>query len=1815
MGNNYSNRKMVLSLLNFDLSKITSSTARFYQAIMMFFVLFLINTSITHAQLPTSFQQVDLLTGLSNATTMQFAQDGRIFILDRYGEVIIYKTDTQTSVSAGTLPVYHEFEDGLLGIAFDPNFLTNNYIYLHYSVIGVDKNRVSRFTMNGDILDLNSEVIILDWAVQRIVSFHSGGDMEFDSQGNLYIATGDNTNHGNYSKQHETKVEESAEKSSSNTNDLRGKILRIKPQSNGTYTIPTGNLFPVGTANTRPEIYVMGARNPYRISIDKTNTDWLFWGEVGPDANAASTTGPEGLDELNLVKTAGNYGWPYFSGEDNDAYEMLHRNPSPFYNNPAAPENTSPLNTGLTILPASEPAWLEFFHECYLAGPVYHHNAGLTDLQRFPVDFDEHFFYYDFNTSQIWAVEMDIQGNIVSNEQFAPLVFPDSKNGFIDMEMGPDGKMYILAYGAGCCPENVGTGRLLRVDYTGVTTNAPPTVNIGSNVTSGALPLTVNFSSAGTTDPNGDSPLTYEWDFDGDGFVDSIAENPTHVYNSAGTFNVQLKVDDGNGGVGVNNLTIYAGNTAAEFSYTSPVDGGFIDWGDDIDLNLTVTDQEDGSTGSGIDCNDVNIVPALGHLNHFHDLATLTGCPQNFTLGYDGHDVSGEMDLFYVVNANYTDQDGLTAFDQILLHPKRKEAEYYDTQSGTSIIANTDSYEGGASAIEVDNNGYISYTGRNLYNMTSVKYKVASSNADGSIEFRLGSPTGTIIATTNVPNTGSLTSWQIVETSFSAPVGKQDLFFVFKSTNATQNIFNLNYVEFIGSGVSIDNSPPEVHSVEAIGSTQVKVKFSEYVSSATANQLSNYSIDNGISISSAQLEPDGLNVVLTVSPISSNDTYNITVSNVKNIAGLTIISDTYSFSNVSSLRLNAGGPDLIYGTESYIADDFSNGGSLFDKIIEIAGTDNDELYHTERYGDFAYEIPVPVSGEYDIRLHFAELYFGVGSVPGGEGSRVFNIIIEGETVLSNFDILSEVDPATALQKELDNISVTDGFATIQLVSVTQNAKISGIEILPADTFMSVPDIIITSPQNGWNVNQSSFDVAFRVENWTIMEGDTHIHYYVDGVLSSPYYSHDPINFNDLSIGSHTIRIELFYANHTPTGIFDEVMVSVTDQQVCHETDFPDSWVVHEYEANPYTVIYTYADNDLDGDGLKDIVTGGWWYKNSGVVSDNWQKNTIGTNFGNVAHVYDFDGDGDMDLLGTTLGVPPDAEYESVQLLWAENDGEGNFTIHNNIPVITSSWSEPFLAGIAGGDFGSGGSYQMAINWNGAESNGAPMQLLTPTDTPTTGTWSIVDISDDSTGEDVQAADIDRDGDLDIFQGTNWLENDGNGNFTTHLTGITYDSTVDRAQLADFDQDGDLDAVVGQLGFGSGANRFEFSWFAAPSDPKQQWVRNVLSTDVKGSLSVFAIDIDFDGDKDIVVGEWLGSRRLIAFENNLCSTGDWETHIIDDSPQNWEHHDGARVVDIDNDGDYDVVSNGFKNQKVLRIYENTTALFVSNEPDVNAGIDQIVVLPTNSISITGSATDIEGGPLAFVWTQISGPNSAELSGVNTATLSASDLVLGEYIFRLTVTDAESNFGFDEVKVTVTDGTYSLPVVNAGEDVVVELPNSTAVLTGTASDPDGGTVTYQWTQESGPGNAIVSGETTLEIEVSDLIEGEYNFRLTVTDDEGEIAFDEVTINVYPEGEIPNPITGEMRVILTENPAKDGIAKIKVIDAPADMEVITIYLHDVGGRYIASFNAQDEDVAQADGETYHIPVATLRDGIYFIGVGMNQGKPSLIKLVIDN
>ena len=236
------------------------------------------------------FMKVVLEDNLREPMELEMLPDGKLLFIERRGAVRLFDPAVDSSSLIQTMKVSSLHEDGLLGLALDPNFKDNNWLYFFYSDPSEDKQKIARFSMAADYrsIDMDSEKVLLEIPTQREECCHSAGSLEFGPDGLLYIALGDNTNpHGSdgYSPSDERSDRSpwDAQKSSANTMDLRGKILRIKPEADGTYSIPEGNLFTDGGLEGRPEIFVMGCRNPFRISIDQ-RTSYLYWGEVGPDA-------------------------------------------------------------------------------------------------------------------------------------------------------------------------------------------------------------------------------------------------------------------------------------------------------------------------------------------------------------------------------------------------------------------------------------------------------------------------------------------------------------------------------------------------------------------------------------------------------------------------------------------------------------------------------------------------------------------------------------------------------------------------------------------------------------------------------------------------------------------------------------------------------------------------------------------------------------------------------------------------------------------------------------------------------------------------------------------------------------------------------------------------------------------------------------------------------------------------------------------------------------------------------------------------------------------------------------------------------------------------------------------------------------------------------------------------------------------------------------------------------------------------------------------------------------------------------------------
>lgn len=561
-------------------------------------------------------------------TEMTILPNLDILVAQRRGEILHYNNATGELKEIVKLDVYWKTEvkgvnaeEGLMGLQKDPNYATNNWVYAFYAPTG-DKeiNRLSRFKFANGVWDMASEQIILELYSQRDICCHTGGSIAFDKDGNLFLSTGDNSTPFNQPDSKYTlngyapldsrdgNKQWDARRSSGNSNDLRGKILRIKVAEDGSYTIPEGNLYPQGTEGTRPEIYAQGLRNPYRIAVDQKN-GFLYWGEVGPDAanDSLDVKGPRGYDEVNQARKAGHFGWPYTIG-NNFAYREFNYETGEFGQafDVAGPENNSPNNTGLKKLPPVEPAFIWYPYAVSpdfpqlgtggrnaMAGPVYYSDMYPAE-SRMPDYFDGKLFIYDWIRGWIKVVTMQENGDF---DKMEPFMKGTKFNALMDMEMGPDGKIYVLEYGNGWFSKNPDAG-LFRIDYNGGN-RAPVVSELTVDKTSGKHPLSVTLT-ASATDPENDA-LTYTWDL-GNGETKTTNE-PTlaHTYNAVGEFEIKVTAADPAGLTGTSPLvSVYSGNVAPVVSISVDGNQSFYFPGKKVSYSVAVSDEDHPDAASDV---------------------------------------------------------------------------------------------------------------------------------------------------------------------------------------------------------------------------------------------------------------------------------------------------------------------------------------------------------------------------------------------------------------------------------------------------------------------------------------------------------------------------------------------------------------------------------------------------------------------------------------------------------------------------------------------------------------------------------------------------------------------------------------------------------------------------------------------------------------------------------------------------------------------------------------------------------------------------------------------------------------------------------------------------------------------------------------------------------------------------------------------------------------------------------------------------------------------------------------------------------------
>nr|WKN34759.1 PQQ-dependent sugar dehydrogenase [Tunicatimonas sp. TK19036] len=558
------------------------------------------------------FTRIVLDNDLNEPMEMDILPDGRVLYIERRGKVFLYNPETQERKMLTEFDVCTEgnYEDGLLGVAVDPKFSQNRRVYFYYSHPVDSVQRLSRFYLSSDSLILSSEKKLLDVPVQRYTCCHSGGSIQFGPDGLLYLSTGDNTSSkesNGYSPLDERpgRGPFDSQKSSGNTHDLRGKILRIRVNDDGSYSIPQGNLFAKDGSEGRPEIYIMGARNPFRITIDP-KTNWLYWGDVGPDVGKDGIQGPQSYDEWNQARKPGNYGWPYFVA-DNKAYpdwDFYTDTPGPYYN-PADPVNESPNNYGSKHLPPAQPAmiWYPYSESeqwpnlgtgsrSAMAGPIYYSDQYPFSEVKFPSYYDGKFFIFEWARSWIKVVSFDAQGLPNKIEPF-PIDMPLSKP--IDMEFGPDGALYVLEYGANYFANN-DEARLVKIEY--AEGNRNPIAQLTAEQKVGAAPFTVQFSALSSYDYDAEDELSYEWYFSDDK-VQSTEAEPTFTFEETGVYTPRLVVKDQEGNTSSAQTEIRVGNAPPQVVIS--IDGNQSFYFDNQRLNykVQVSDQEDGSTQAG----------------------------------------------------------------------------------------------------------------------------------------------------------------------------------------------------------------------------------------------------------------------------------------------------------------------------------------------------------------------------------------------------------------------------------------------------------------------------------------------------------------------------------------------------------------------------------------------------------------------------------------------------------------------------------------------------------------------------------------------------------------------------------------------------------------------------------------------------------------------------------------------------------------------------------------------------------------------------------------------------------------------------------------------------------------------------------------------------------------------------------------------------------------------------------------------------------------------------------------------------------------
>jgi glucose/arabinose dehydrogenase/regulation of enolase protein 1 (concanavalin A-like superfamily) len=464
-------------------------------------------TNSAFPDLLPGFAKKQLAGGLNHPVVFAFAPNGDIYVGEQGGTILIYRNGAILATPLGTINTDGSNEKGLLGLAVDPNYATNGYVYVSYTTVD-EHAQLSRFTVQNSTINLSSEVVFMK-GNQLQNPHHSANDLHIGPDGKLWWSVGDNV---------------PSISNAQTLSNIYGKILRFRLDG----SIPSDNPF-LHVPGAVPAIYAYGLRNPFRFTFL-------------PNGQAMTEdTGSSYWEEMDTIQAGGNYGWDFYEGNCGSCG----------YINTAYAYGHLPTDGAASAIAA-------------YSGAV------------FPKQYDNVVFFGDYNRQDIEAVAFDP----TYNTEVSDTVFDNAAGTIADLQEGPDGNLYFVSIFNNTFSEIYTTGPF------------PPTASISSSPNAGLAPLTVQFSSAGSSDPYG-LPLTYSWDF-GDGSPASTSPNPSHIYTTNGTYTATLTVSNGSQTASAS-IQVVVGNTPPTASITSPAVNATYNAGDTISFSGTATDAVDGT--------------------------------------------------------------------------------------------------------------------------------------------------------------------------------------------------------------------------------------------------------------------------------------------------------------------------------------------------------------------------------------------------------------------------------------------------------------------------------------------------------------------------------------------------------------------------------------------------------------------------------------------------------------------------------------------------------------------------------------------------------------------------------------------------------------------------------------------------------------------------------------------------------------------------------------------------------------------------------------------------------------------------------------------------------------------------------------------------------------------------------------------------------------------------------------------------------------------------------------------------------------------